>query len=117
MNNAAGEQVTEETGLNTGKGTVMELILKNEEKCLKKMKQDPPYNKSSTGVCFWHQCSFYMKDFYALLKICNVCVWAIGLYCSRNWDGWLCWDDTPAGTYVSQNCPEFFSDFDPSGVQ
>ncbi|XP_029022986.1 calcitonin gene-related peptide type 1 receptor isoform X2 [Betta splendens] len=37
-----------------------------------------------------------------------------GLYCSRNWDGWLCWDDTPAGTYTSQNCPNYFLDFDPT---
>ncbi|XP_061738559.1 calcitonin gene-related peptide type 1 receptor [Nerophis ophidion] len=37
-----------------------------------------------------------------------------GLYCSRNWDGWLCWDDTPAGTYTSQNCPNYFVDFDPT---
>ncbi|XP_076610985.1 calcitonin gene-related peptide type 1 receptor isoform X3 [Chaetodon auriga] len=37
-----------------------------------------------------------------------------GLYCSRNWDGWLCWDDTPAGTYAFQNCPEYFSDFNPT---
>ncbi|XP_051245804.1 calcitonin gene-related peptide type 1 receptor isoform X1 [Dicentrarchus labrax] len=37
-----------------------------------------------------------------------------GLYCSRNWDGWLCWDDTPAGTNASQNCPDYFSDFDPT---
>ncbi|XP_035807407.2 calcitonin gene-related peptide type 1 receptor [Amphiprion ocellaris] len=37
-----------------------------------------------------------------------------GLHCSRNWDGWLCWDDTPAGTYTSQNCPNYFDDFDPT---
>ncbi|KAK2830252.1 hypothetical protein Q5P01_018183 [Channa striata] len=37
-----------------------------------------------------------------------------GLHCSRNWDGWLCWDDTPAGTYISQNCPNYFVDFDPT---
>uniref|UniRef100_A0A3Q3K508 Calcitonin gene-related peptide type 1 receptor n=1 Tax=Monopterus albus TaxID=43700 RepID=A0A3Q3K508_MONAL len=37
-----------------------------------------------------------------------------GLHCSRNWDGWLCWDDTPAGTYISQNCPDYFSDWDPT---
>uniref|UniRef100_UPI003AACC4C9 calcitonin gene-related peptide type 1 receptor n=1 Tax=Centroberyx gerrardi TaxID=166262 RepID=UPI003AACC4C9 len=35
-----------------------------------------------------------------------------GQYCSRNWDGWLCWDDTPGGTYTSQNCPNYFVDFD-----
>nr|FAA00373.1 TPA: calcitonin receptor [Tetraodon nigroviridis] len=38
-----------------------------------------------------------------------------GPYCGRNWDGWLCWDDTPAGTYTTQNCPEFFSDFEQPG--
>ncbi|XP_036949979.1 calcitonin gene-related peptide type 1 receptor isoform X2 [Acanthopagrus latus] len=37
-----------------------------------------------------------------------------GLFCSRSWDGWLCWDDTPAGSYASQNCPDYFTDFDPS---
>ncbi|KAM8883847.1 calcitonin gene-related peptide type 1 receptor [Synchiropus picturatus] len=37
-----------------------------------------------------------------------------GLFCSRNWDGWLCWEDTPAGTYTSQNCPNYFVDFDPT---
>ncbi|XP_028278741.1 calcitonin gene-related peptide type 1 receptor isoform X2 [Parambassis ranga] len=37
-----------------------------------------------------------------------------GVYCSRNWDGWLCWEDTPAGTYTSQNCPNYFDDFDPT---
>ncbi|XP_029369952.1 calcitonin gene-related peptide type 1 receptor isoform X2 [Echeneis naucrates] len=37
-----------------------------------------------------------------------------GLYCRRNWDGWLCWDDTPAGTHTSQNCPNYFGDFDPT---
>ncbi|XP_068603665.1 calcitonin gene-related peptide type 1 receptor [Brachionichthys hirsutus] len=42
-------------------------------------------------------------------------VFVTGLFCSRNWDGWLCWDDTPAGIYASQNCPEYFIDFDPQG--
>ncbi|XP_068431705.1 calcitonin gene-related peptide type 1 receptor isoform X2 [Clinocottus analis] len=37
-----------------------------------------------------------------------------GLHCSRNWDGWLCWGDTPAGIYTSQNCPNYFADFDPT---
>ncbi|KAK7898782.1 hypothetical protein WMY93_019635 [Mugilogobius chulae] len=37
-----------------------------------------------------------------------------GPYCSRNWDGWLCWDDTPVGTLTSQNCPNYFVDFDPT---
>ncbi|XP_044026958.1 uncharacterized protein calcr isoform X2 [Siniperca chuatsi] len=84
LRDAAGEPTTEATGVNTEKGSVLEKhILKNKNKCLEKMKQDPPYNKS-------------------------------GLYCSRNWDGWLCWDDTPAGTYTSQNCPDYFSDLDPT---
>uniref|UniRef100_A0A8C7PF51 Calcitonin receptor n=1 Tax=Oncorhynchus mykiss TaxID=8022 RepID=A0A8C7PF51_ONCMY len=45
------------------------------------------------------------------------CVWlcvagGAGLYCNRTWDGWLCWDDTPAGTVTWQNCPNYFRDFD-----
>ncbi|KAG1946995.1 calcitonin gene-related peptide type 1 receptor [Pimephales promelas] len=35
-----------------------------------------------------------------------------GPYCNRTWDGWLCWDDTPAGMYTSQYCPNYFPDFD-----
>ncbi|XP_039977702.1 calcitonin gene-related peptide type 1 receptor [Xiphias gladius] len=84
LRDAAEELTTEATGVNKEKGSVVEKkILENENKCLEKMKQDPPYDKS-------------------------------GLYCSRNWDGWLCWDDTPAGTYASQNCPDYFVDFDPT---
>ncbi|XP_012684960.2 calcitonin gene-related peptide type 1 receptor isoform X2 [Clupea harengus] len=37
-----------------------------------------------------------------------------GLYCNRTWDGWMCWDDTPAGTFYTQNCPDYFPDFDPT---
>ncbi|XP_041823128.1 calcitonin gene-related peptide type 1 receptor [Melanotaenia boesemani] len=58
-------------------------IRENEHRCLQKIKQDPPFNKT-------------------------------GLYCSRNWDGQLCWDDTPAGTYASQSCPDYFSDLKPT---
>ncbi|XP_017280153.1 calcitonin gene-related peptide type 1 receptor isoform X1 [Kryptolebias marmoratus] len=60
-----------------------ERILGNENQCLEKMKNDPPYDKA-------------------------------GLYCGRNWDGWLCWDDTPAGNDASQNCPDYFDNFDPT---
>ncbi|KAJ6666776.1 hypothetical protein lerEdw1_020500 [Lerista edwardsae] len=38
-----------------------------------------------------------------------------GLFCNRTWDGWLCWDDTPAGKLADQNCPDYFPDFDPTG--
>ncbi|XP_034145082.1 calcitonin receptor isoform X1 [Esox lucius] len=34
-----------------------------------------------------------------------------GLYCNRTWDGWRCWDDTPAGKLEWQNCPGYFVDF------
>lgn len=29
-----------------------------------------------------------------------------GLHCGRHWDGQLCWDDTPAGSTVTQSCPD-----------
>ncbi|EDL13992.1 calcitonin receptor isoform 1a precursor [Mus musculus] len=35
-----------------------------------------------------------------------------GLYCNRTWDGWMCWDDTPAGATAYQHCPDYFPDFD-----
>ncbi|KAM7384096.1 hypothetical protein PAMA_011443 [Pampus argenteus] len=72
------------TALDTEKRSVVEKIIhENEKKCLMKMKQEAPHNKS-------------------------------GPFCSCNWDGWLCWDDTPAGTYATQNCPNYFADFDPT---
>uniref|UniRef100_A0A8C7BL46 Calcitonin receptor n=1 Tax=Neovison vison TaxID=452646 RepID=A0A8C7BL46_NEOVI len=37
-----------------------------------------------------------------------------GPYCNRTWDGWLCWDDTPAGVLSHQYCPDYFPDFDPT---
>lgn len=39
----------------------------------------------------------------------------LGPFCNRTWDGWLCWDDTPAGKVSVQNCPDYFPDFDPTG--
>lgn len=36
--------------------------------------------------------------------------------CNRTWDGWLCWDDTKAGVVSEQHCPDYFQDFDPSGI-
>nr|XP_040044787.1 calcitonin gene-related peptide type 1 receptor [Gasterosteus aculeatus aculeatus]XP_040044788.1 calcitonin gene-related peptide type 1 receptor [Gasterosteus aculeatus aculeatus]FAA00374.1 TPA: calcitonin receptor [Gasterosteus aculeatus] len=75
------------TGVNAETdGVVDKMIRENENKCSEKMRQDPPYNKSSHT----------------------------GLFCSRNWDGWLCWDDTPAGTNASKSCPNYFGDFDPT---
>lgn len=38
-----------------------------------------------------------------------------GLYCNRTWDGWSCWDDTPAGVLAEQYCPDYFPDFDAAG--
>uniref|UniRef100_A0A8D3AQD0 Calcitonin gene-related peptide type 1 receptor n=1 Tax=Scophthalmus maximus TaxID=52904 RepID=A0A8D3AQD0_SCOMX len=78
------ELTTEATEVNSEKASfVQKMIFENKKKCLEKMEQDPPYDKS-------------------------------GLYCSRKWDGWLCWDDTPAGIYASQNCPNYFVDLDPT---
>ncbi|XP_016074398.1 PREDICTED: calcitonin receptor [Miniopterus natalensis] len=37
-----------------------------------------------------------------------------GPFCNRTWDGWLCWDDTPAGITSQQQCPNYFPDFDSS---
>ena len=112
--------------MNTEKGSAIEkMILENEKKCLEKMKQDPAYDKSGTdtvyfyfytNMCF-HIGQIYEQEADKHFTVFCVFVDAAGLYCSRNWDGWLCWDYTPAGTYASQNCPDYFADFDPTGEQ
>uniref|UniRef100_A0A3B1JR47 G-protein coupled receptors family 2 profile 1 domain-containing protein n=1 Tax=Astyanax mexicanus TaxID=7994 RepID=A0A3B1JR47_ASTMX len=40
----------------------------------------------------------------------------LGPVCNRTWDGWLCWEDTDAGVTTQQHCPDYFQDFDPSGI-
>lgn len=92
-------------------------ILDSQYKCFEKMNRDLPYNKSGRDNNYWgslqHPINVLQGTFNSLLLF----VGFAGLYCSRNWDGWLCWDDTPAGTYTSQNCPNYFVDFDPTGEQ
>lgn len=35
----------------------------------------------------------------------HCCFLPAGVFCGRVWDGLLCWDETPAGTTVTQSCP------------
>lgn len=62
MKDAPAETVAEETGVHTEKGTVVEILLENEEKCSEKMKRDPPYNGSgkpfSTRTFWLHVVGF-----------------------------------------------------------
>ncbi|XP_069032215.1 calcitonin gene-related peptide type 1 receptor isoform X3 [Embiotoca jacksoni] len=117
LRDAVGELTAEAAGVSTE-----EVILENEKKCQEKMKNDPPYNKSGSdavgeltteaaGVSTEEvilqnekKCQDKMKNDPPYNKS--------GLYCGRIWDGWLCWDNTPAETYASQNCPSYFVDFD-----
>ncbi|TNM93958.1 hypothetical protein fugu_002134 [Takifugu bimaculatus] len=39
-----------------------------------------------------------------------------GLQCNMTWDGWLCWDQTAAGTITEQSCPDYYHNFDPRAV-
>ncbi|XP_056256066.1 calcitonin gene-related peptide type 1 receptor isoform X1 [Seriola aureovittata] len=84
LRDAAGELSTEATDINTERGGVTEKMILENEKKCLEKMKQDPTHDKS------------------------------GLHCSRNWDGWLCWDDTPAGAYASQNCPNYFSDFDPT---
>ncbi|KAH6938128.1 hypothetical protein HPB50_007135 [Hyalomma asiaticum] len=34
-----------------------------------------------------------------------------GSFCPRTWDGWNCWDDTPAGRTAFAPCPQFVAGF------
>ncbi|GLV37424.1 Diuretic hormone 31 Receptor [Carabus blaptoides fortunei] len=36
-----------------------------------------------------------------------------GLYCEGMFDGWSCWNDTPAGHVANQSCPTFVTGFEP----
>lgn len=36
--------------------------------------------------------------------------------CPTRFDGWLCWEETPAGSIASQNCPGFVTGFDPKKI-
>ncbi|XP_069172505.1 calcitonin gene-related peptide type 1 receptor isoform X2 [Procambarus clarkii] len=38
---------------------------------------------------------------------------SFGPYCPRTFDGWSCWNDTPAGTRAYVQCPDFITGFDP----
>nr|XP_053634041.1 calcitonin gene-related peptide type 1 receptor-like isoform X2 [Cherax quadricarinatus] len=38
---------------------------------------------------------------------------SFGPYCPRTFDGWSCWNDTPAGTRAYVQCPDFVIGFDP----
>uniref|UniRef100_A0A8C4T824 G-protein coupled receptors family 2 profile 1 domain-containing protein n=1 Tax=Erpetoichthys calabaricus TaxID=27687 RepID=A0A8C4T824_ERPCA len=57
---------------------------------------------------------FCLCDHLALLSS-FVAVYFTGPHCNRTWDGWLCWEDSPAGTTVVQLCPDYYQDFDPTG--
>ncbi|OXA58952.1 calcitonin gene-related peptide type 1 receptor isoform X1 [Folsomia candida] len=39
---------------------------------------------------------------------------ASGTYCPRTFDGWSCWNETPAGVTAFAPCPWFISGFDPN---
>ena len=89
-------------------------ILDNQYKCFEKMNRDPPFNKSGRDYLLKPILLSHLLCF-RFLKAEVFVSWMPGLYCSRNWDGWLCWEDTPPGTYAYQNCPNYFDDFDPTG--
>ncbi|XP_031709618.1 calcitonin gene-related peptide type 1 receptor [Anarrhichthys ocellatus] len=84
LRDAAGEPATEVKGVNTETGGVVEKMILENEKKCSEKMKQDPSHNES------------------------------GLFCSRNWDGWLCWDDTPAGTFASQNCPDYLLDFEPT---
>ncbi|PWA15452.1 hypothetical protein CCH79_00008467 [Gambusia affinis] len=156
LKDAAGEPTTEAMWVRTEKN-----ILENKNKCLEKMKNAPPYNKSGTdtvyyyfvilhpqeakkycgadGEWFRHPASNKIWTNYTLCVTTDdkrpaklqveeneqKCLQKMkqdpalnrtAPYCSRNWDGWLCWDDTPAGTLASQSCPDYFSDLNPTAM-
>lgn len=99
-------------------------IMDAQYKCFEKMNRDLPYNKSGIRpMLAVHTATTSVSPASFPSSTCRH-VWCLtvayfggglGLYCNRTWDGWMCWDDTPAGTFYTQNCPDYFPDFDPTG--
>ncbi|XP_033865746.1 calcitonin gene-related peptide type 1 receptor-like isoform X1 [Acipenser ruthenus] len=79
-------------------GVTRNKIVTAQFECYQKIMKDTDYNKKDY---------FITSDKEYLLKL-------KGPLCNRTWDGWLCWDDTPAGMTSVQRCPDYFQDFDPS---
>lgn len=69
---------------------------------------EPQNNYVCTVKSCWGFCSFWQLQ-------CSFLSNSSGPYCNRTWDGWLCWDDTPAGAITQQHCPDYFPEFDPTG--
>uniref|UniRef100_A0A673A5M5 G-protein coupled receptors family 2 profile 1 domain-containing protein n=1 Tax=Sphaeramia orbicularis TaxID=375764 RepID=A0A673A5M5_9TELE len=96
----------------------LKIMEENKNKCLKKMKQDPPYNKAGgdhfVTLVYQKMCHYMVYQCYLFMNVFCDFIGVAGLYCSREWDGWLCWDDTPAGTHASQTCPDYYFDLEPT---
>ncbi|KAF3819121.1 hypothetical protein GH733_013271 [Mirounga leonina] len=67
-----------------------------------------PFPAEARHLLLSKQCHGTFSNFFQFL--CE----SSGPYCNRTWDGWLCWDDTPAGVLSHQYCPDYFPDFDPT---
>uniref|UniRef100_A0A8C7ZT29 Calcitonin gene-related peptide type 1 receptor n=1 Tax=Oryzias sinensis TaxID=183150 RepID=A0A8C7ZT29_9TELE len=110
---ATEEQNVEDAGVRTKM-----IILEKKKTCLEKMKNDPPHNKSGTEtyelMALMRPNSPKTHSFCVMPHAPKPVLFCAGLHCGRSWDGWLCWDDTPAGAYAFQNCPDYYSDLKPT---
>uniref|UniRef100_A0A4W3JKP7 G-protein coupled receptors family 2 profile 1 domain-containing protein n=1 Tax=Callorhinchus milii TaxID=7868 RepID=A0A4W3JKP7_CALMI len=77
------DNTIEPPSVETAQNLIRQKIMDAQFKCYEKMVRDPPLISNIPGP-----------------------------YCNRTWDGWLCWEDTVAGTLNMQNCPDYFNDFD-----
>uniref|UniRef100_A0A8C6WMC2 G-protein coupled receptors family 2 profile 1 domain-containing protein n=1 Tax=Neogobius melanostomus TaxID=47308 RepID=A0A8C6WMC2_9GOBI len=56
-----------------------------------------------------------LKVEYFKLRACNLYICVSGRLCAAEWDGFLCWEHTPAGGVASQKCPASDWTGDPTG--
>lgn len=62
----------------------------------------------STSKCLqWTACCISAWECCLSHKQNNTSRRAAMNFCPGTWDGWLCWDRSPAGSMVSQACPSF----------
>lgn len=65
-------------------------------------------NTLSTSKCLqWTACCISAWECCLSHKQNNTSRRAAMNFCPGTWDGWLCWDRSPAGSVVSQACPSF----------
>jgi len=114
INHAVNHTDDEENSVYSS-GMVPDMMWKIREDCEKLMNS---YNESSEGkfpLADLRSAANNRPRFWILnwISLHNPCTTYIELYCPPTFDGWSCWNATPAGRISVAPCPYFITGFDP----